>query len=61
VATWLIVLIFVMALGGIGWLVDMRARRRRRGLTSYSTSTPELRAQPRSAGEAAARYRAPGK
>jgi len=34
-APWLIALIFVVALCGFGWLVDFRARRRRRGLTSF--------------------------
>lgn len=33
-APWLIAVIVVAALCGIAWLVDFRARRRRRGLTS---------------------------
>ena len=32
-APWLIAVIVVVVLCGIGWLVDFRARRRRRGLT----------------------------
>lgn len=31
-APWLIALIFVAVLCGLGWLTDRRARRRRRGL-----------------------------
>lgn len=34
-APWLIALIIVAALCGIGFLVDLPARRRRRGLTSF--------------------------
>jgi hypothetical protein len=33
-APWLVAVIFVAVLVGTGWLVDFRARRRRRGLTS---------------------------
>jgi len=33
-APWVIGLIIVAVLCGIGWLTDFRARRRRRGLTS---------------------------
>jgi hypothetical protein len=32
-APWLIALIFVAVLCGVGWLTDIRARRKRRGLT----------------------------
>jgi hypothetical protein len=48
-APWLIALIFVTVLAGGGWLVDARARRTRRGLTSYST--PNTTHQPHSAAE----------
>lgn len=35
-APWLIALVFVVVVGGFGWLVDQRARRRRRGLERLS-------------------------
>jgi hypothetical protein len=37
-APWVIALIFVVALCGIAWLTDRRARRRRRGLTRMNGS-----------------------
>jgi hypothetical protein len=39
-APWLIALIFVAVVCGLAFLTDQRARRRRRGLDRYSTSTP---------------------
>jgi hypothetical protein len=36
-APWLLALIFVVVLGGIGWFVDHRARRARRGLDPLNT------------------------
>ncbi|HYS39190.1 MAG TPA: hypothetical protein VEO01_26535 [Pseudonocardiaceae bacterium] len=38
-APWLIALIIVAVLCGLGWLTDARARRRRRGLTSLAGSS----------------------
>jgi hypothetical protein len=35
-APWLIVVLFVVVVAGTGWLVDQRARHRRRGLERMS-------------------------
>jgi hypothetical protein len=39
-APWLIALIFVAVVCGLAFLTDLRSRRKRRGLSRYSTSTP---------------------
>jgi hypothetical protein len=38
-APWLIALIFVAVVCGLAFVTDQRARRKRRGLDRYSTST----------------------
>jgi hypothetical protein len=35
-APWLVALIIIAVLCGMGWLTDIRARRRRRGLTNLA-------------------------
>lgn len=39
-APWLVALIVIAVLCGFAFAVDTRARRKRRGLSRYSTSTP---------------------
>jgi hypothetical protein len=39
-APWLVALIVIAVFCGVAFAFDARARRRRRGLSSYSTSTP---------------------
>jgi len=41
-ATWLVALIIIAVLCGIGWLTDARARRRRRGLTDLAGPSSRL-------------------
>ncbi|HEY3607465.1 MAG TPA: hypothetical protein VGL06_08185 [Pseudonocardiaceae bacterium] len=46
-APWLVALIIIAVLSGIGWLTDARARRRRRGLTNLAgpSSRPDAVAE----------------
>lgn len=41
-APWLVALIIIAVLCGIGWLTDVRARRRRRGLTNLAGPSSRL-------------------